>query len=609
MVDRGAWATATAYVVGDAVSYAGVRYASRSAHTSAAAFAADLAASRWVRLDAVDGSGGYVALGSWWRKILDARAGGASPKMLFLGDSTSLVGTGVGVDVYPYTASGEALEGLTASTSFVVAGGNNGFSLATWLGSTGSGTGGGNTFPADVISLAPDLIVASWGINDVRQGATDLAQMTALLLRFIDWRDQNIPETPLVLRMPNSFLTTDVGGSGYVVPNGSAQAYSTILRRAYLAVRDLRPNVPVIDMQSLIFGSTSRAASVFMSDQIHPGARGYESVVDEVVNVIGVPQLTTPRDPASTLKTRYAFAAGGTAPWAENPTVLDDPALYRVVLEGALTTLDAPNNRISVLGRPGDVASTLPLSGRLLGTDVVRLGNFIAQPGSITATANGNGVWVNGPAGWLTAAPTSGNVKVYRQIADDATTYIVGKFGRDSWRYVRAFRLIAGGSGTLAINASLFPGPAGADCYFDAADRIFVAGDTSAAGRTFTVATRNTGNGRLDLNVAGLDSTALVGRVAYIVGSHGEEFGLRRSVSVDPPSIAAGATADVTATVTGVDTSTVLGLGFSPPALTAGLVIGLVRVSAANTVTIRLYNSTAAPIDEPAGSWVFWQYR
>lgn len=49
--DRGAWATTTAYVIGDVVTNAAARYLCRTAHTSGT-FATDLAASRWVTIDA-----------------------------------------------------------------------------------------------------------------------------------------------------------------------------------------------------------------------------------------------------------------------------------------------------------------------------------------------------------------------------------------------------------------------------------------------------------------------------------------------------------------------------------------------------------------------------
>ena len=73
-------------------------------------------------------------------------------------------------------------------------------------------------------------------------------------------------------------------------------------------------------------------------------------------------------------------------------------------------------------------------------------------------------------------------------------------------------------------------------------------------------------------------------------------------VSVNPASLAANTSADTSVTVAGA----VVGdcVIVNPPALTTGLIVGSARVSAANTVSIRILNATAGVIDEPAGNWV-----
>lgn len=76
---------------------------------------------------------------------------------------------------------------------------------------------------------------------------------------------------------------------------------------------------------------------------------------------------------------------------------------------------------------------------------------------------------------------------------------------------------------------------------------------------------------------------------------------LAGSATLDFGSIAAGATAELTITVTGAPVGAAVHLG--PP---AGLESGLVafgRVSATSTVTVRLYNSTGSPIDPASATW------
>lgn len=76
---------------------------------------------------------------------------------------------------------------------------------------------------------------------------------------------------------------------------------------------------------------------------------------------------------------------------------------------------------------------------------------------------------------------------------------------------------------------------------------------------------------------------------------------LRATASLDFPSMATLTTAELTITVAGAAAGDAVAL--APPAtLTAGL-IWCARVSAANTVTVRMYNSTNATIDPAAATW------
>ncbi len=77
------------------------------------------------------------------------------------------------------------------------------------------------------------------------------------------------------------------------------------------------------------------------------------------------------------------------------------------------------------------------------------------------------------------------------------------------------------------------------------------------------------------------------------------------TVSVDLPSIAAGATSDVAVTVTGITTNDNLVSLVTPGNLTHGLVIQEARITAANTITLRVSNLSAAAIDELAKNYTF----
>jgi len=78
--------------------------------------------------------------------------------------------------------------------------------------------------------------------------------------------------------------------------------------------------------------------------------------------------------------------------------------------------------------------------------------------------------------------------------------------------------------------------------------------------------------------------------------------------AVDPDSIGGATCADVTTTVTGADVDDLIVL--YPPVLDAGIVYGGVMSIASGTVTFRLCNVTASPIDDTSKSWrYFWMRR
>ena len=79
------------------------------------------------------------------------------------------------------------------------------------------------------------------------------------------------------------------------------------------------------------------------------------------------------------------------------------------------------------------------------------------------------------------------------------------------------------------------------------------------------------------------------------------------NATVDLGSVAANTSEEETATVPGVITGDVVFV--SDSALSAGQVVAKARVSAANTVTLQVINTTAAPIDAAARTMTFFVIR
>lgn len=67
------------------------------------------------------------------------------------------------------------------------------------------------------------------------------------------------------------------------------------------------------------------------------------------------------------------------------------------------------------------------------------------------------------------------------------------------------------------------------------------------------------------------------------------------TVTINPTSVGANTTSEQTVTVAGLSTSDIVYL--NKPSHTTGLIIGNVRVSADNTLSVTFANVTAAPID------------
>lgn len=202
-------------------------------------------------------------------------------RITFVGDSTapSVASTAAAL-LTSYAESGGPLDGCTLDYW-----GENGASLASYM--DGDVT---NDFAAlQALDPAPDFVVFGYGVNSVRLGAFTQQQFTDALTAAIDQHvaAESLADTVFILKTPATFLTTDVGSAGYVSPNESAQAYSTILQNAYAAQVGRHPNVFLFDMPQRLFGRTSPALSNAMLDQIHPNAVGQTAwVVDLVRNFL-----------------------------------------------------------------------------------------------------------------------------------------------------------------------------------------------------------------------------------------------------------------------------------------------------------------------------------
>jgi lysophospholipase L1-like esterase len=204
-------------------------------------------------------------------------------KIVIVGDSTSDINSAPALDarLKLYTNTGGLLEGAT-----IINRGDSGQTVQNFL--LGGYSSNPNTNIAKTITDQGDLYVVSFGINDIRAGASSpgrsVAQITADLKTLIN-RLLNETKGYILMRTPNPFLT-DAGGFGWVSPNSNAQLYSDQLYQIYESFRGYDKRLDVIDIPTKVFGKESLFAHPLMLNQLHPNANGYRAIADEIATHI-----------------------------------------------------------------------------------------------------------------------------------------------------------------------------------------------------------------------------------------------------------------------------------------------------------------------------------
>ena len=320
-------------------------------------------------------------------------------KICLVGDSTTSNATALFSELNDfYVKEGEALYGVNSILNF----GENGASLQAFLSDR---VAHGITA---TIAESADLYVLSYGINDVRLGQTTEDQLMGLLKNAVNRIRAGAPNADIVLRMPNSLLSTDVSGYGYVQPNSNAQAYSTLLRNAYLRLENQWDNVVVLDTQDLIFGRDSRPVSFYMADQLHPSPTGYVLLAKVLVDVIGQKQ------PYDTQLADAALAINPLTPYVVYPRVVEDPDYYQLVATGrwvASSTAGAPNGYI-------DFSWPQSRSGEILCGDLLQMAmnHVFALPSNCAITPIGQNTRLYNLGGSLPPITmTGGTINIWRR--------------------------------------------------------------------------------------------------------------------------------------------------------------------------------------------------
>jgi lysophospholipase L1-like esterase len=552
--------------------------------------------------------------------------------MVLLGDSTSLEANDLAL--YPrlrnfHTAIGEGLGGMTADPAHIISGGCNGWSCNFW--NATPGLSAGNYTLANLLVDLPDLVVFCFGINDVRAGGSSQAQLTADLTTAIQTIRKSLPNTDIVLRMPNSFTTDDVGALGYVIPNGSAQAYTDMMRQSYLSLIDRWPNVVVWDAMERIFGATCQTQAIngatwaLMADQIHPSNFGYSRIADGLVaDVIGY------KVPFAKDKALAAIMGAPTSPWTIYPRAVEHPDFYTLVTQGdyvgqgSTSIILAASNYPFGANRGGGTDFSGIRAAEIQPNDIVQMGRdtVFRLPATVGPASSSSGYAGFPHINLLTLgssipvnAVTNGTVRIWRELGGGDGLVAALQKSQGLYRFLRVGRLLSGGAyPTIRAEPENVPGiePA-AQWALNAADTMYVSGYTPSpisVGGDF----RRSGN---DLQMGGFspDLTAYVGNLVVIVGNHPPEVLADHAVNVAVAvgTVAAQSSVDVAVTYTGAIYSTgnlnVTGVVAQPRAAMIAGVLWTAWASAADTVTVRFINPTVAGIVVGTVNFDFWLVR
>jgi hypothetical protein len=370
---------------------------------------------------------------------------------------------------------------------------------------------GTGVFPLSyIVSLQADLYVSSFLINDVRLGGTDLATATSRLQTIYDALAAAKAGTCVMMRIPNTLLSTDPGGTGFVSPLTSAQAYSDLMAAAYRSLYSSRPTAYIWDTRKTIWdGDACKTTTPLMGDILHPSGLGQSAAADDFARLVGMP-FGYQRSQSDA-----AFSASPTTPWTVYPAILEDQRYFRLITTGKVNSsgagyiiIDPQNKAESQNSLAGDV---------------------IWQDGSTPFVQSGSGTNVSGAAGYMQIGMTSpvsltakNRIRVFRQLGLGDAEILVRLGSPDQFPFSVPVTVAAAGNGFVYINPTLSTDTRLND--IQASDNLVIQGVTPLVltGATFGSQFAD-GSGYITVIQTG-DKSAMSGKKGYLFGSARSAF-------------------------------------------------------------------------------------
>ncbi len=199
------------------------------------------------------------------------------------------------------------------------------------MGSSGQTMAGALGSISEIYATNPDLLIICFGINDVRTGGVTASALAASITTAVNLVKANRPNCDIVLWTPNSFLSTDPGSTGYVVPLASAQAYTDVMWNAYNSLVGAFANVVSLDKQQ-VFGRVCQPTSTLMNDVIHPSNDGQRDALRPLLDLV-IP----PPPPIDLSASAAAWASNPNNPWTVYSRALEDTRYATLVTPCLIT--------------------------------------------------------------------------------------------------------------------------------------------------------------------------------------------------------------------------------------------------------------------------------
>lgn len=215
--------------------------------------------------------------------LFNWRSGGTyGKKVIFLGDSTTSAPSPPWADITGKMGQFNTAGGQIDNVSMVNAG-----EIGVKFSNVMNGT---SVFNVNWLTAQTfDLLVVCLGINDVRDGSTNAAQISTMLTNLVAAAHAAQPNACIVLWTPNSFLSNDPTSSGYITPNISfAQQYTDALWNGYNNVVGTWPTyVAHLDKQQIYGRTCLPGPTALMQDTLHPDTvTGYQASALALANLI-----------------------------------------------------------------------------------------------------------------------------------------------------------------------------------------------------------------------------------------------------------------------------------------------------------------------------------